>query len=545
MRIYVSQLNPTIGDLEGNTDSIISSISAAKAAGADLVIFPELSICGYPPEDFLLLSHFLEGIQKQLNRVIKACDGITVIIGTIRENPSERGKRLFNSAAVIQNAKLLGFQDKLLLPTYDIFDERRYFEPGKEISPWEICGQRVGITVCEDIWQHSGLVSSSSYHLDPINELKNVNVDLLINISSSPFSICKYDTRFKVCSEAAKSLSCPVILCNQAGANDNLIFDGYSIYMDSQGTLINHAKGFVADQFLVDTSIKEKPSSYTYNPVEGLYQALVTGVKDYFRKQGFTKACLGLSGGIDSAVVACIAAEALGGENVLCISMPSRYSSESSLSDAKSLALKLGAENKVISIENPFQSYLDLLEPHFENKKSDATEENLQARIRGMILMATSNKHGYILLSTGNKSELAMGYSTLYGDMCGGLSVISDVSKGEVYDLARWINRNEEVIPENTIVKPPSAELRPNQKDSDSLPDYAIIDTVLKEYVEEHVDPKQIAEKHGIDQLLVNDLVRKIHFNEYKRRQSPPGLRVSEKSFSAGRRFPIVQGWVT
>ncbi|MFT4552907.1 MAG: NAD+ synthase (glutamine-hydrolyzing) [Chlamydiales bacterium] len=545
MHIYISQLNPTIGNLEANTESIISSISAATAEGADLIVFPELSICGYPPEDFLLLPHFLEAMQQQLNHIVKASHNITAIVGCIRENPSTKEKQLFNSAAIIQNGELLGFQDKLLLPTYDIFDERRYFEPGKEISPWDICGKRVGISICEDIWQHSGLLNSSAYLLDPINELKDANVDLLINISSSPFSRRKFDTRLNVCSKAATTLQCPVVLCNQAGANDSIIFDGYSIYVDAQGKLIKHAKGFEADHILIDTSTNEPPSPFTYNPIEGLYQALVTGVKDYFKKQGFTKACLGLSGGIDSAVVACIAAEALGADQLLCVSMPSRYSSDSSLSDAKSLALNLGSENRVISIETVFQTYLNLLEPHFENKKSDATEENLQARIRGMILMATSNKHGYILLSTGNKSELAMGYSTLYGDMCGGLSVISDVTKGEVYDLARWINREKEIIPENTIVKPPSAELRPNQKDSDSLPDYAIIDMVLKEYVEEHLDPNEIASKHGIDRTLVNELVRKIHLNEYKRRQSPPGLRVSEKSFTTGRRFPIVQGWVT
>lgn len=544
MRIFVAQINTTIGDLEGNTSKILASIASARMQGAELVLFPELAICGYPAEDFLLMPHFMRAIEEKLEQIIEASNDIAVVVGLPRLNLSQGEKKLFNSAAVIRNGKLLGYQDKFLLPTYDVFDERRYFEPGQQTHVWEINGIKVGITICEDIWQHADVLTYADYPVDPVQNLKNYEPDIVMNLSASPFSSVHRRDRVLVCSRAASTLRCPLIYCNQVGANDSLIFDGYSFYFDKNGLIIDYAKGFEEDHLLIDTNLHRPPRDFTNHPIEDLYKALVLGVKDYFHKSGFTRACLGLSGGIDSALVACLAVEALGKENVLCVGMPSRYTSQGSIDDARALTEHLGVDYKEISIESPFESYLTLMGPHFVNYKSDVTEENLQARIRGMILMALSNKMGYIVLSTGNKSELAMGYSTLYGDLCGGLAVISDVTKMQVYALAKWINRFKEVIPWNTINKPPSAELRPNQKDSDSLPPYEIVDNVLQNYVEEHLSPEEIAVKFGYPLSTVMDLVRKIHRNEYKRRQSAPGLRVSEKSFSVGRKFPIVQKWV-
>lgn len=543
MHIYLKQFNPTIGDLQANAESIIKTIKDAKDNGARIVVFPELSVCGYPPRDFLLLPDFLESIHKQLNRIVKASKNIATIIGVVRKNPSERGKPLFNSAAIIRDATLLGYQDKTLLPTYDVFDERRYFEPGMESKIWDLYGKRIAVTVCEDIWQNANENFPSIYHHNPIRDLKNRRLNLLINISSSPFSVKKLHQRLEICSQAAKNLHCPVVLCNQIGGNDSIIFDGHSLHVDEKGKLKRLAKGFEEDNLLISPFQMLPDCPYTYHPIENLYKALVLGTKDYFRKQGFKKACLGISGGIDSAVVACIASEALGKENVIGVFMPSRYSSEASSTDAKQLAQNLSISCNTIPIEETFQSYLKLLEPSFEGKASDVTEENLQSRIRGMILMALSNKLKYIVLNTGNKSEMAIGYATLYGDMCGGLGIISDVSKRQVYALAKWINKTDEIIPENILTKAPSAELRPNQKDSDSLPPYEILDTVLQEYVEEHLPPQSIAEKHRYPLPLVIELVKKIHQNEYKRRQSPPGLRVTEKAFSIGRNFPIVHRW--
>lgn len=544
MRVLIAQINPVIGDLKGNTKKVLNGIDVARKQGAKLVLFPELCLSGYPPEDFLLLPNFIDEVQKQLELIIPATAGLTAVVGLPRRNIEGGEKYLYNSAAVIQDKKLLGFQDKTLLPTYDIFDERRYFEPSSSLTMFKIDGWRTAITICEDIWQHSAVLKYSAYRRDPVKELQSYSPDLVLNLSASPYSLHKCPKRTAVCSRAAATLRCPLIFCNQVGGNDSLIFDGYSLYINAKGEILDYAKGFHEDYRLVDLDKPPKPHELIVDPIEDLYKALVLGVKDYFSKSGFTKCCLGLSGGIDSALVACIAKEALGKENVLGITMPSRYSSPESITDSKKLAQILGIECREIPIEKPFQSYLELLAPQFEGKQPDATEENLQARIRGMILMALSNKFGYIVLSTGNKSELAMGYATLYGDMCGGLAVISDVTKVQVYALARWINRHEEIIPWNTIRKPPSAELRPNQKDSDSLPEYGIVDNVMQAYVEDHLSPEQIVVKFGYPKELVEDLVKRIHRNEYKRRQSPPGLRISEKSFSTGRRFPIVQRFI-
>lgn len=544
MKILAAQINPTIGDLKGNANLMISSIEQSRSLGADLVLFPELTLTGYPPQDLLLLPHFIDEVERQLDRLVQASKDLIVIVGLPRRNPALKEKNLFNSAAVIQNQALLGFQDKTLLPTYDVFSERRYFEPAEELKIWELLGHKVAITICEDIWQHSALLKETYYKINPIEVLQKLQPDLLLNLSASPFSINKLQNRLKVCSLAASALKCSLILCNQVGGNDSLIFDGHSVYVDKQGQVKLVGRGFQEDSLLVDTSATYPPYQNHSTPNEELYSALVLGVKDYFKKSGFKKACLGLSGGIDSAVAACLAVEALGADNVLGVSMPSRYSSEGSLIDAEQLAKNLGIEYKVISIEKPFSSYLELLNPFFDHRPADSTEENLQARIRGMILMALSNKQGYIILSTGNKSELAMGYSTLYGDMCGGLAILSDVSKMQVYALAQWINRLHEIIPLSSITKAPSAELRPNQTDQDSLPPYSVIDHVLQAYVEEHQAPQEIVNKYGYPIEIVQDLIRRIHLNEYKRRQSPPGLRVTEKAFSEGRRFPIVEHWI-
>ncbi len=544
MRILLAQINPIIGDLEYNTQKILGAIEDAKKQGVDLILFPEMCITGYPPEDFLLLHDFIDTVHEKLDEIVAASKEITVIVGLPRRHEDKREKHLCNSAAVIHNQKLLGFQDKALLPTYDIFDERRYFDSSQQIKIWDIEGKTLAVTVCEDIWQHSELVKFASYKYDPILAFKEVKPDLLLNLSASPYSRTKLQKRLAAGSNAAVTLDCPVVLCNQVGGNDSLIFDGYSFYVGADGVLRQMAKGFEEDGLVIDLEKEMSPLSFEQDHHQDIYRALVLGLEDYFRKSGFSQALIGLSGGIDSALVACIAVDALGKENVLTLNMPSRYSSQEGINDAKQLAKNLGIERWDIPIEKPFQSYLDLLGPHFANLPTDATEENLQARTRGMILMAISNKFGKVVLSTGNKSELAMGYATLYGDMCGGLGVISDLTKREVYSLSKWINRKGEIIPKGIIERPPSAELRPDQKDSDTLPPYEIVDNVLCDYVEEHIPPKEIAEKHGYPLKVVLELIKRIHANEYKRRQAAPGLRISEKAFSVGYRFPIVQRWI-
>lgn len=539
MKVLIAQVNPTVGDIAGNQKKILAAIKQGIDRGADLVLTSEMALTGYPPEDFVLLSSFVQATEEALSDLVQASKGIGLIVGTLRKTKNH----LYNTAAIGFDGKLLGFQDKILLPTYDVFDERRYFEPGKSSSPWQIGKYQVGVTICEDIWQHSGLLQSTSYLQDPILMLQNKQLDLLVNLSASPFYTGKSSYRLQACSAAAKTLQCPMVLCNQIGGNDSLIFDGHSLMVDEKGQVTGYAKGFCEDFPLFDSS-KKDPLPFPQDTMKDLHDALVLGVKDYFMKSGFKDACFGLSGGIDSALVACIAVEALGKEHVFGVAMPSRYSSEGSIKDAEDLSKNLGISLQTIPIEGPFQSYLDLLTPYFKGKKADGTEENLQARIRGMILMALSNKMGYIVLSTGNKSELAMGYSTLYGDMCGGLAVISDLTKEQVYALSNYINRNGEIIPKSTMTKPPSAELRPGQKDTDSLPEYPVVDAVLTAYIEDGKPAEEIAAENKLELELVQSLIKRIHANEYKRRQSPPGLKVTEKAFSIGRRFPIVQGWV-
>ncbi len=544
MKVLIAQLDATIGDFSGNVEKIIQALQFAREKNADIVLFPELTVCGYPPEDLVLHEHFVMSCEEALQKILPHTKGLMVLVGLVRRNLAYGEKSLLNSAAIFQDGKLVGFHDKALLPTYDVFDERRYFEPGTEFKTWVWKGKKIGVLICEDIWQHAGYVGNTRYACDPVLELQKLKIDLLLNLSASPYQFQKPDVRVKVCQKAAKTLKCPVILCAQVGANDQLVFDGYSVYVNDKGDLCQLAKGFEEDLLLVDLESKSCILSFAYDAVGDLYKALVLGTRDYFVKQNFRKAIVGLSGGIDSALTACIAVEALGKENVYALSMPSRFNSPSSLKDAEALVKNLGIDFDVIPIDDLYESYLKTLTPFFQGKPQDETEENIQSRIRGMILMALSNKLGYLLISTGNKSELAMGYCTLYGDMAGGLGVLADVNKTQIYMLARWLNQKKTIIPQSTIDKPPSAELRPNQRDTDTLPDYAIVDAVLQAYVEDLLSPEEIVKKYNFPLDLVLDLVHRIHASEYKRRQSAPGIRVTKKAFRVGRKYPIVQKWM-
>jgi NAD+ synthase (glutamine-hydrolysing) len=537
MKVLIAQLDPTIGDFDGNAKKILKVLEEK----ADIILFPEMAICGYPPEDLVLHQDFVLASEKALEKIVAKSQGKMVVVGLVRRNLTKGEKPLFNSAAILQDGKVVGFYDKALLPTYDVFDERRYFEPGTKFPIWEWRGKKVGVLICEDIWQHAGAVGYTDYATDPV--LKMQGVDVLLNLSASPYHYEKPDIRVKVCQKAAKTLKCPVLMSTQVGGNDQLVFDGYSSFVDKEGVLQKLGKGFEEDLIWVDLEAPSGRYTFSYDVTADLYRALVLGTKDYFYKQRFSKAVIGLSGGIDSALTACIAVDALGKENVLGVALPSRYSRPSSLADAKELAMNLGMRFEEISIEELYAMYLKKLTPYFQGKPFDTTEENLQARIRGMILMALSNKHGYLVLSTGNKSELALGFCTLYGDMAGGLAVIGDVTKAQVKQLCHFVNREKKIIPQSTIDKPPSAELRENQLDSDTLPDYAIIDAVLQSYEEDFLLPEEIAKRHKIPREVVDDLIHRIHLAEYKRRQAAPGIRVSKKSFKVGRRYPIVQGW--
>lgn len=529
MRVFVSQINFTLGDLKGNFEKICSSIAQGRVEKADIILFSEAALCGYLPKDLLLIPQFCLAVEELVYDLLPFSKGLYLIVGTVRQIE----KKIYNSAAIIADGKLVGYQDKSLLPTYDVFDEARYFTPASSCEIWHLANERVAITICEDIWQHR---KELAYERDPVEELKRLQPTLLLNLSASPYSREKKESRRSLCRSIASTLGCPVIFCNQVGGHDGLLFDGASFAADSGG-IFSEAKTFEEDFFVVDTEQRR----YIYkkeDPLETLFKALTRGVKDYLHKQGVFKAVLGLSGGIDSALVACLAKEALGAENVTAIAMPSRYSSPNSLLDAELLAKRLGVDYQVVSIEKPFQSYLDLLTPSKGN-----TEENLQARIRSLILMAHSNEHGSFVLSTGNKSELAVGYTTLYGDMCGSLCVIGDLTKTKVYALARWINSAGEIIPENIFRKPPSAELRADQRDSDSLPDYSIIDTIIEEHIEKNRAAKDIAKSSTIALELIESIIDMIYSSEFKRQQAPPILRVTTKNLSLGRNFPIVQKW--
>lgn len=543
MKVLAVQMNPTIGDVEGNARKVLDGLDRAREKQADIVLFPELSLSGYFPDDLLLDPGLIDAVKKQLERIEPATNGLFAVIGLPRWNLSRKQKPLYNSAAVFADGKLLGYKNKTLLPTYDVFDEARYFEPGLEEPIWEYLGHKIAVTICEDVWQYAGLVGYTNYAQDPVMALKKQRPDLVLNLSGSPYSLHHKSVRFEVFGAASRLLQCPTVVCNQVGANDSLVFDGHSFFLNEKGEIMQVAKGFVEEDLLVDLHPHACPCRHFENGIKDLYSALVLGVRDYFRKLGFKKALLGLSGGIDSALVACIAKDALGQENVLAIGLPSRFSAPSSMLDAKALAMRLEIGWQEISMNGIFQHYLDLLEPLFEGKPMDETEENLQSRIRSMILMAFSNKFGALLLNTGNKSEMALGYTTLYGDMAGALGVLHDVTKSYVYKLAEYVNREKEVIPYRIIEKPPSAELRENQTDFESLPPYEILDAVIEDYVEERLSAEEIAAKRGFALEQVSGLVQKIHLAEYKRRQAPIGIRVTQKAFGKGRIVPIVQKW--
>lgn len=541
MKIALGQINTKVGDLKRNTDLIIKNINHAKEKGVDLIAFPELSITGYPPRDLLDFNCFISDNLKYLEIIREASQGIAVICGYIDINPDPMGKKYYNAAAFINDGKIIARYYKRLLPFYDVFDETRYFEPGNKELVVEFKGKKLGITICEDLWNDKDYWKRPLYHIDPAEDLVKQEIDAIINISASPYLLNKEKERFSIMENTSVKNNIPIVYVNQIGGNDDLLFDGTSFAIDQKGEIKTLCKDFEEDFAVYDlNSNTGEIHNISQTTEESLFKALCTGVKDYCEKIGFKKVVLGLSGGIDSAVTAVIAACALGKENVTGITMPSIYSSEGSVSDSEILAQNLGIEFLNIPIINMFNAYIDTIQKE-HGKTVDLAEENLQARIRANILMMHSNIYGHLLLTTGNKSELSVGYCTLYGDMCGGLAVLSDVPKVMVYRLANHINREKEIIPQDTITKPPSAELRPDQKDQDSLPPYEILDDVLKMFVEENKSIKEISEKYPEE--LVREIVKKINSCEYKRRQAALGLKVTTKAFGVGRRFPIVQGY--
>lgn len=544
LKIALAQINPTVGDLENNIVKIRDFALKAKKQGADLVLFPECAIVGYPAKDLLLKDSFIDENIDQLKSLLPLSKEIALVVGYIERN-SENGKPLYNALALLNQGEIKHKQFKTLLPTYDVFDEDRYFESAKSRAPLEFKGYKLGFSICEDIWNYSELYPKPRYPIDPISELAKCGLDLLINISASPFSAGKERIRHELVRNQAVKHQIPVCYVNQVGGNDDLIFDGRSIVVNAQGKLIARGRAFQED-LIVFTLPDENRSFEIAESSDDLatntYDALVLGTRDYVLKCGFSKAVIGLSGGIDSAVTAAIAVDALGAQNVLGIGMPSPYSSDGSITDARDLAQNLGIEFRTISISQPMHAFEEILKDHFKDKPADTTEENIQARIRGSILMSLSNKFGYLVLTTGNKSELAVGYCTLYGDMCGGLAVISDVPKMLVYELAKHINAKGKrtIIPISTIEKPPSAELRPDQTDQQSLPPYVILDGIIKAYVEDKLGIDDIVGL-GYKKETVTDIINKIDRNEYKRKQAAPGLKVTAQAFGSGWRMPIAQ----
>jgi NAD+ synthase (glutamine-hydrolysing) len=540
MKVALAQINTTVGDLAGNEAKILAAYRRGGEAGVELVVFPELTTTGYPPRDLLLKRSFIAGNLAMLDRLAVATGEVAMLVGFVGENKKRPGREVANCVALLQHGKIVATRTKTLLPTYDVFDEDRYFEPSTENLPVTFNGAKVGLTICEDIWNDEDFWPERRYQHNPPIELAAAGSRVLFNVSASPWSVGKDATRYKMLRSMALKVKCPVVFCNQIGGNDELVFDGGSLVFNAAGELIACAEMFAEDFVVVDTETKTSVPHPDLPEEELIYRALVLGLRDYMHKCGFKSAVLGLSGGIDSALVACLAVEALGRENVRGISLPSQFSSQGSLDDARLLAKRLGIGYEVIPIQPAFETVKQQLQPAFAGRPEDTTEENIQARLRGVILMALSNKFGALLLTTGNKSELAVGYCTLYGDMCGGLAVISDVPKTMIYRLARWINREREIIPESSITKPPSAELRPNQTDQDSLPPYEVLDAILDAYVV-HGKTKAEIIAAGFDELDVKRVIRLIDFNEYKRRQAAPGLKVTSKAFGVGRRVPIAQ----
>jgi NAD+ synthase (glutamine-hydrolysing) len=542
MRIALAQINTTVGDFAGNVERMVKYARRATERGADLVVFPELALCGYPPRDLVEKPEFVERSERELLRLAGLLPDIPALVGYVRRSQAERGKPVCDAAALLERGKVTLDYVKILLPFYDVFDESRYFEPGTSPGLAELGGLRLGVTICEDTWNDKHFWKKQLYTRDPVEETVRAGASLLLNIASSPFCTEKIQLRHDMLKAIATEHRVPVVYVNHVGGNDQLIFDGSSLAFTAQGELAARAKSFEEDLVVFDTAdtareIHAGPTS----EVEAVYQALVLGTRDYVAKCGFESVLVGLSGGIDSSLVATIAVDALGRESVHGISMPGPYSSPGSLRDAEALARHLGIDFRVIPISSIFDSYLTTLDPAFENRPRDVTEENIQARIRGNILMALSNKFGALLLSTGNKSELAVGYCTLYGDMAGGLSVIADVPKTLVYDLARYVNRGGERIPVACLEKAPSAELRPNQTDQDTLPPYEILDTILKAYIEENLPAPEIVARHGLEAELVRETLRRVDGAEYKRQQAAPALKVTAKAFGMGRRYPIAQ----
>ncbi|MEM6316468.1 MAG: NAD+ synthase [Bacteroidota bacterium] len=540
MRIAVAQLNFHVGNFEGNLQKMLAAVETAKKQNADIVCFSELATTAYPPRDFVEFDDFIDQAEATVNKLAEAAQGIAIIVGSVSRNPVIEGKDLFNSAYFLADGKIKQVQHKALLPTYDIFDEYRYFEPATEFNIVEYKGRRIALTICEDMWNLGN--ENPLYTICPMDELMPQRPDFMINISASPFAYDHAQNRIDVLKANVDRYKLPLFYINHSGAQTEIVFDGGSIIMSPDGNVFEELPYFeecIKTYELAEVAKGGKVSEQPKDKMRLIHDSIILGIKDYFGKLGFKRAILGLSGGIDSAVTAVLAARALGEDNVRAVLMPSEFSSDHSINDARDLAKNLGIQYDIIPIQKAYETFKELLYPHFLGTTFNIAEENIQARTRGVLLMAMSNKFGNILLNTSNKSEAAVGYGTLYGDMCGGLSVIADVYKTDVFALARYMNKDGEVIPENTITKPPSAELRPDQKDSDSLPDYAILDEILFQYIEKQQGPKEII-KMGFDEQLVRRILRLVNINEFKRYQTPPIIRVSSKAFGMGRRMPIV-----
>lgn len=544
MKIALAQLNYRIGDFEGNSRKIIDALGRAKSEGANLAVFSELSVTGYYPQDLLEKKEFIAAARDAVAEIARHCTGITALVGAPVINEGERGKKLFNGAWTLANGTIGEIFCKTLLPTYDVFDEYRHFEPNRRFTLLETGGEKIAVTICEDLWDEQPVQNEFGrdklYQASPMEELAPLNPGLIINLSASPYSVGQESWRKEILTRKARQYGVPLVYVNQTGAQAELIFDGGSMVIGRDGKILRELKYFGEDFLVVDTAeLDEAHLQPPAGKIEKISQALVLGIRDYFAKTGFTRATLGLSGGIDSAVVAVLATQALGAENIRVLLMPSCYSSGHSIDDAAALAKNLGIAFDIIPIQESVDSINRDLAPIFGTLPADITEENIQARIRGVLIMALSNKLGHLVLNTTNKSECAVGYGTLYGDMNGGLAVLGDLYKTEVYELARFLNREREIIPVNTIVKPPSAELRPGQKDSDSLPDYSLLDKILYDFIELNRSPEEMAED-GTDPALVRKIIRMVNMNEYKRFQAAPILRISHKSFGFGRRMPLV-----
>jgi NAD+ synthase (glutamine-hydrolysing) len=542
MKIALAQINTTVGDFAGNIERMVKFATRAAERQADLVVFHELALCGYPPRDLVEKPEFVQRSEAELERLAAALPGIPAIVGYVRRSHAQQGKAVSDAAALLQGRKVALDYSKILLAFYDVFDESRYFEPGNSPAIYGLKGQNIGLTICEDIWNDKNFWKKQFYARDPAEESVAAGATILINIASSPFNTDKIRFRHDMLQNLAARHQLPVVYVNQVGGNDQLVFDGSSMAFNARGELCARAKSFEEDLVLFDPEsgagdLRAGPAS----EIEAVCQALVLGIRDYVSKCGFKKVIVGLSGGIDSSLVSTLAADALGPENVLGVSMPGPYSSPGSIRDAEALARNLKIDFRVIHMTSIFEHYLSTLDQAFEGMPRDVTEENIQARVRGNILMALSNKLGALVLSTGNKSELAVGYCTLYGDMAGGLAAIADVPKTMVYKLARYLNRAGERIPSASLEKPPSAELRPNQTDQDTLPPYEVLDAILKAYIEENLGAQEIAQKHNLDREVVLQTIRRVTNAEYKRQQAAPALKVTAKAFGIGRRYPIAQ----